>query len=230
MLWAIGAGSLVQTVMQRAKLLIVTVFLAAAVGPVALGLYSGAGSVDIEILRDQHYGADRRIVVFTVRGWSVEPYPSNNRVQAYLKDRWTEPAELFGGGGEVACIVPAEAHKCRLKMRAQRDSPSERASALFKHCGLMRRLPKVCDWVIDRLPKNRPPVSDVTVEASLPRIAHNVAASVDAPMVVLSAIARQGWRATEQRCYAPTRPHHFVRAEPVEAPASELCCFATGCL
>jgi hypothetical protein len=188
--------------MQRPKLLLVTVLLAGAVGPVALGLYSGGGRVEIEILRDQHYGADRRIVVFTVTGWSVEPYSSNNRVQAYLKDRWTEPAELFGGRGEVACIVPAEAHKCRLKMRAQRESPSERASALFKHCGLMSRLPKVCDWVICRLPKTRPPVSDVTVETSLPRIAHNVAASVDAPTVALSAIARRTRRATDQHSSA----------------------------
>ncbi len=166
--------------MHRLKLLIVAVFLASTVGLVPLLLYSGARSVEIEILRDQRYGPDRRIVVFKVTGWSVEPYPSTNRAQAYLKGRWTGPTELFGGGGEVACIVPAEAYKCRLNLRAQRDSPFERASALLERCGLVKRLPKVCDWVISRFPKNRPPAGDVTVETSLPRIAQNVAAFVDA--------------------------------------------------
>jgi len=196
-----GAGPLLLDVMQRLKLLpIGTVFLASVVGLVALGLYSGAGSVKVEILRDQQYGTDRRIVVFKVRGWNVEPYGTNNLVQVHLKARWSESAELFGEGGQVACIVPAQAYRCKLQMRAQRDSPSERASALFERCGLMKFLPKVCDWVTSRLPKNRPPVGDVTVETSLPRIAHNAAAAVNAP-TTFSCFDECRWgRVTDQRC------------------------------
>jgi hypothetical protein len=157
--------------MRRRKLLIVILLFAAVAGAVVIGLRSGHGF--IKIVRDQGYGADRRIVTFRLTGWSSTSYPNHSRFQARLGSRWTEPAEAFGGGKEVACILPVQADKCRLLLRVQRPWLSERAFALLEKWGLMQRLPGFRMWVILHLPTQHPPVKDVTIETDLPRMEHN---------------------------------------------------------
>jgi hypothetical protein len=163
--------------MRRRKLLVVALLVPAVVGAAAVGLHFSSSAVSVEVIRDESLDADRRLVTFKVRKPEETFYLCflSDQYQARLRSGWVQPERGFVGVLGLDCVMPARAEACRLFLRAQRWSPSERARLLLERRGFAKRVPTLCDWVVCRLPDKRPPVRDVTVQISLPRRAHNEA-------------------------------------------------------
>jgi hypothetical protein len=157
--------------MRSRKMLVGLLLVTAGVGAAVLVLRSGPSRL-VEVIRDQSLDADNRMLTIRLKS------PSScrvNRFQARLRKQWTEPRDVFGPGfeNEVVCVVPAGADACRLMLRVDGSSMFERASEFFYNCGLARRMPVLCDWVVSHLSHKRSAAKDLTIEIALPGAAPN---------------------------------------------------------
>jgi hypothetical protein len=160
----------VGTALCRRKILTMAVLLAAGAGAAAFGRHFRARTV--EIIRDQSFGVGHRAITFGVCSNVEFGSFLSNEYQVRLGWRWTESRKgaLIGNG--VVCDIPAGANACRLLLKQLRSSRSDRVYQFFERCGLTKLLPRLCRWVVRSFPYQRP-LTDVTVEVSLPKRGHN---------------------------------------------------------
>jgi hypothetical protein len=156
--------------MRSRKMLVGLLLVTAGVGAAVLILRPGPSRL-VEVIRDQSLDADNRMLTIRLKN----PPGRVNRYQARLKKQWAEPQDVFGPGleGEVVCVVPAGADACRLFLRVEGSSLSQRAYEFFAKSGLARRMSVQCFWVASHLSHKRPAARDLTVEIALPGAAHH---------------------------------------------------------